>query len=360
MGRRGFSTKKVSFFWGRSFGPVALLVGTLVFGASSVPDVQAGPNGRKSQTPPPTSQPIFSNQTSALTPSPAVSSFPILEVAPTISSLVKDSVLGRALRDREVMTHADLQGFKKGMEKFSDIKPVLLPEPRKKGFFTGSGAQAGSPPSLEGYDFYVLVLVKAPLERTRQVLTHYQVYSELVPYVSRTEYFPASKILHVEGGIWKYRINSRIRFEERAPGWIRYRIVSGHFRGMVGEILLEPVGENGREGTLVLMHGQSIANRFPPAFVIEQGAQVVFGFTANRIRSYIESGQLAPAVTDASALPPECLKIAEARGDADDQQTELPAQCAARLKEPSPVPQNSRSGGTNYENPELPKPRKRL
>jgi hypothetical protein len=283
----------------------------------------------------------------------------IHEVAPRISSLVHPKVLTRALQEREVMTHADLQGFKKGMEKFPDIKPVLLPELQKKRFFSRGQAQAGTETALEGYDYYVLVLVKASLERTRQVLTNYQVYSELVPYVSRTEYFPASKILHVEGGIWRYRINSRLRFEERTPGWIRYRIVSGHFRGMVGEILLEPVGENGREGTLVLMHGQSVANRFPPAFVIEQGAQVVFGFTANRIRSYIESGKSAPEVTDETSLPAECLQAPQEE-NREERLAELSPQCAARLKDSSSPHSETRSGGTKHEDTELPKPRKRL
>ena len=206
---------------------------------------------------------------------------------------------------REVMTHADLQDFEIGTEMFPGIKPVILPEPLKKGWFAGKSAKATprkESVEFEAYDFYVGVLVKAGLKRTREVLTNYKVYSELVPYVSRTQYFPASKTLHIEGGIWRYRINSRVRFEERGEGWIRFKIISGHFRGMVGEILLEPVGEGGRDGTLVFMRGQSIANRFPPAFVIEQGAQVVFGFTANRIRSYIESGKVPPPVEELPAM----------------------------------------------------------
>jgi len=238
-------------------------------------------------------------------PAPAPKASPSYGPAPLISSLARSEVLARVLGQREVMTHADLQDFEKGTEMFPGIRPVLLPTPPGKSWLGGTGAKAA--PSreevpLEAYDFYVGVLVKAGLKRTREVLTNYKVYSELVPYVSRTQYFPVTKTLQIEGGIWRYRINSRVRFEERGEGWIRFKIISGHFRGMVGEILLEPVGEEGRDGMLVFMRGQSIANRFPPAFVIEQGAQVVFGFTANRIRSYIESGKVPPPAEDSSPV----------------------------------------------------------
>jgi hypothetical protein len=236
------------------------------------------------------------------------------------------------------MTHADLQGFKPGMEFYPEIRPVVLPVPVKSGLFGGtSKLVVPKAPEFEVYDFYVAVLVKASLKRTREVLTHYKVYADLVPYISRVEYFRASKTLHVEGGIWRYRINSRVRFDERGDGWIRFRIASGHFRGMEGEILLEPVGDQGAEGTLVFMRGQSIANRFPPAFVIEQGAQVVFGLTANRIRSYIESGRIPPPLED---LPSQPVNPAQ-------EQT------------PSPVPGEKISGAPSHD-PELPQPRRRF
>lgn len=270
-----------------------------------------------------------------------------------VSGLARAEVLERVVKDREVMTHADLQDYRAGSEFFPDIKKVVLPEPRTTGGFLGKSQAAAKkePPRFESYDFYVAVLVKASLKRTREVLTNYQVYSELVPYISRAEFFPASKMLHVEGGIWKYRINSRIRFEERGERWIRYRIVSGHFRGMLGEIVLEPLGDGGKDGTLVFMYGQSIANRFPPAFVIEQGAQVVFGFTANRIRTFIESGKVAPDVTGATELPVNCLKAHE--------ESEQPPECASQVKKASPI-DVPRSGGTKDHDSEIPVPRRRF
>ena len=142
----------------------------------------------------------------ALTPS----SGPRLQQAespPDISSLLKPEVLRRMLEKREVMTFADL----------SDV-PISETPPRKK-----------SLRPLREYRYYTGVLVKAPLQVTRSVIRDYQVYTELVPYIDRAEIISDSGDLALEGGIWKYRIRSRIKFEEVGERWIRFQIIQGHF-----------------------------------------------------------------------------------------------------------------------------------
>jgi hypothetical protein len=82
-----------------------------------------------------------------------------------------------------------------------------------------------------------------------------------------------------------------VRFEEMSPEWIRYRIVDGHFEGLEGDIYFESVPER---GTAVYFHGAKMGKDWPPAFVIETGAEIVFGFTAKRMRSYVEEQKKAP------------------------------------------------------------------
>lgn len=175
---------------------------------------------------------------------PAASSVPV----PAIAEFVKAARLRSAIEEREIVTNADLEDGKR-------------------------------------YSYYTAMLVNAGLARTREVLTDYRLYAEMVPYVDRALYNAKTGILDLEGGIWKFRLASSIRFEEKSDRWIQYRIVAGHFAGLTGDILFESRGE---KGTLVMMRGALEAEQWPPAFVIEQGAQIVFGFTAKRMRSYLE------------------------------------------------------------------------
>jgi hypothetical protein len=175
--------------------------------------------------------------------------------APEIKALLKPVVHKRALEEREVMASASLDGV------------------------PGSD-------SLKRYSFYTVVLIRSGLAPTRAVLTDYKIYKEIISYIDRADFDPATQTLHVEGGIWKFRLASWVRFEERSERWIRYKIVRGHFAGLEGDMLFEPAGE---KGTLVLMRGEQTGTSWPPAFVLERGAEIVFGFTAGRMRSYVES-----------------------------------------------------------------------
>jgi hypothetical protein len=93
--------------------------------------------------------------------------------------------------------------------------------------------------------------------------------------------------LELKGGIWKWKLSSILRFEEKGDRWIHFQIVGGHFTGMTGDIFFEP--QTGTPDTLVYMRGNQFGSHWPPAFILEQGAQIVFEFTAKRMRSYLES-----------------------------------------------------------------------
>jgi hypothetical protein len=130
------------------------------------------------------------------------------------------------------------------------------------------------------------MLVKTSVAQAKSILMNYKLYSEMIPYVDRAEYSAKTQILDLEGGIWNYRVQSQVLFENTAEQWIHYRIVGGSFSGLAGDIYFESLGE---KGTTVYLKGEQLGKKWPPQFVIEKGAEIVFGYTAKRMRSYIES-----------------------------------------------------------------------
>ncbi|MGK5083907.1 hypothetical protein WDW37_11450 [Bdellovibrionota bacterium FG-1] len=177
-------------------------------------------------------------------------------MAPAISGLLKSSLLKRVVSDREILTNAHLDDRR--------------------------------------YSYYVAMLVHSSLARTRKILTHYPLYSKLISYVDRADYSPGTHILDVEGGVWMFRMRSWVRFEERGLGWIHYKVVGGrYFVGLEGNIYFESGPE---KGTLVYFDGAQQGDHWPPRVVIERGAEIVFGFTARRMRNYLESNEDAPPV----------------------------------------------------------------
>jgi hypothetical protein len=194
----------------------------------------------------------------------------------TIASKIKPALYQKMLKDREVLKHASLD-------------PV-----EERNAPTGA-------PALREYSFYAAMAVHADLPRTRRILTNYSLYSKIIPYVDKTVYSPITRVLEIEGGIWKWRLRSFIRFDEKSDAWIHYRFVGGHFTGLEGEMLFEPSPD--ARGTVVYMTGALRGRNWPPKLVIEQGAQIVFGFTAGRMRKYVESQEDQAHDGTSSQLP---------------------------------------------------------
>jgi len=187
---------------------------------------------------------------------------PIPSQPPAIAALLKPVVYKRMIDEREVMTSADLE----------DVPSVSGKTEKTAG--------------LRDYRFYASMWVNASPAATRKVLTDYQAYAQVIPYIDQVHYSEVTKVLQIVGGIWKFKLVSSVQFEERSDRWIRYRIIAGHFKGLEGDILFEPAEE---KGTAVLFRGDLRGSQWPPAFVLERGAEIVFGFTAQRMRTLIES-----------------------------------------------------------------------
>ena len=170
--------------------------------------------------------------------------------APQIQSLLKPEVFQRVVQAHEIMDHASLEGQK--------------------------------------YTYYAAMVVRASVKQTRAVLTDYALYSKMISYIDKAQYDPATHILELSGGIFGWKLRSWVHFEEVSDHWIRYKIIRGNFSGMGGDILFERQGQPGRpDETLVYLGGGLTAPNWPPKLIIERGAEIVFGFTAKRMRSYI-------------------------------------------------------------------------
>lgn len=195
---------------------------------------------------------------------------PVPQTAPSIPSLLKPEALRRILEDREIISNASLD----------DIP--------------------GDQNELRKYSYYASMLVHSSLSRTRELLTDYRAYARMVPYIDRADFVRPPDLIEIVGGIWKFKLRSRVLFEDRGRNWIHYRIVGGHFSGLEGDLLFESRGE---KGTLVYMSGTELGYDWPPKFVITKGAEIVFAFTAKRMRSYVEdqSSNKAEEKTDVPA-----------------------------------------------------------
>lgn len=165
--------------------------------------------------------------------------------APKIESLLKPEVLKRVKAEREVRTYAKLEN--------------------------------------ERYHFYAAMSVRSSIATARETLTTYSLYQEMVPFVSRSE--KQGDLMRIEGGIFGWKLASSVRIETVNPQWLRYRIVEGHLRGLSGRVLFERSGE--RE-TVVYFDGELTGKNWPPTVVMERGAEIVFGLTADRMRNLIE------------------------------------------------------------------------
>lgn len=143
-------------------------------------------------------------------------------------------------------------------------------------------------PALKNYTIYAAMLVHQSLAETRRTLTDYPLYSQMISYVDRTAYSPITHILQLEGGIWKFKLQSAVLMQEKGERQIAFRIIEGHFKGMTGNIYFERFDE---KSTLVYLGGSLLGRHWPPTFVIERGAEVVFGFTGRKMRTCIETGK---------------------------------------------------------------------
>ena len=200
---------------------------------------------------------------SALLFLPFIFLVPVASAQPKIETLLKAKTLKKVLEQKDVVTHAVLDSV--GEEKKS-------------------------------YSFYSVMVIGARAALVKQALTDYDVYEKLIPFVEVSNYNLQTRQLHLIGGIWGFQMNSHIEFKEKNDRWITFTFVEGHFKSMTGEIIMQPILNRPRDETLVFLRGQMTGPKdvWPPAFIVEQGAEVVLSYTGKKMRSQIEQMKIKP------------------------------------------------------------------
>ena len=143
------------------------------------------------------------------------------------------------------------------------------------------------------YHFAVSLLAPASPALSRETMTDYEAYDQVVPFVQEATYNPRTRILNLKGGIWGFHLNSHILFTPKTENWIEFDVVYGHFKGMRGELIFEPHGE---KGTWVYLGGEHTASEWPPTFILEKGGEVALSMTARKLRSLLIERKSAPTL----------------------------------------------------------------
>ena len=175
------------------------------------------------------------------------------------SALVTPAILKSVKDEREIYTSAKLTDEK------SDDKNQKL--------------------KLQHYRLVTVMQASASVDQVKRVLEDYAQYEKLIPYVSKSEFNAKEHTLKIEGGIWGFRMSSVLKFDPPEDLRQKFVVIAGHFQGMVGTLSYESAAER---GSLVSLEEDSVGTHFPPRFIIEEGAKIIFSFAGKKMRARIE------------------------------------------------------------------------
>lgn len=180
------------------------------------------------------------------------------------------------------ITHADEMPFWKGKEKvykriveqreiIVSVKESKLEGAKKELVMQGAGHAS------------------APQEFTYQEATKYENFPKISSYIREIKYTPEKKQLFMHSVAYGYHARMLLQLDYKSTATkktISYKIISGVFTGMSGELGFEDVG---RRKTEISMTGLYPFEKLPvPAFFAEFGLEVILQKMASRMRAYVE------------------------------------------------------------------------
>ncbi|MBL7715707.1 MAG: hypothetical protein JNL01_09590 [Bdellovibrionales bacterium] len=167
------------------------------------------------------------------------------------SPLQSPEIKKRIIEDREIMTQAKLDG--------------------------------------DDYSFYAGMQVNASPTTALDRLTDYPAYQKMSRFVTRSEKLPNGWV-RIEGGVFGFRLESSVQVDRKveASGIERldYVIREGGLLGLRGQVRVEALP---KKGSWIVFDGKLRGKNWPPAFVMERGAEMVFGFAARFMRKSMET-----------------------------------------------------------------------
>lgn len=128
-----------------------------------------------------------------------------------------------------------------------------------------------------------------PLQFTYETAKKFEDIPKMTNYVREVKYTPSTRQLFMHSEAFGYHARMTFQFdfkETETKKWIYFKIISGVFTGMEGEISYEDVG---RRKTEVAITSRYSYEKLPvPAFFAEFGLEVVLQKMAARMRAYVE------------------------------------------------------------------------
>jgi hypothetical protein len=142
------------------------------------------------------------------------------------------------------------------------------------------------------------MMVRATPERARKILTNFGLFKEWLPlFVKRSDYDAKKKWLDLEGGVLNLVLKSGIRFKEVSPELTTFKVETGSFQGLEGEVHFWkiPVHPQIREGgSLVWFDVKHRGKLEVSSWLLKRAAEAVFDFTAPKMRAYTEDQDFEP------------------------------------------------------------------
>ena len=171
----------------------------------------------------------------------------------------------------------------------SEIRALLKPEVYRKvtqGTDVISHARLGKAGAdgMREYRFYAVMKARATPKDTSRRIQKFEGYPRWISYVDKADWKPESHTLQLEGGIWDFKLRSQVKIGNPRPHEMTYQVIGGHLMGLKGRVLFEAV--NDRE-SLIYLSGERRAAEWPPAFVMERGAEMVLSFAGRKLRGSV-------------------------------------------------------------------------
>lgn len=141
----------------------------------------------------------------------------------------------------------------------------------------------------EKYSFWAAMQVNTSPKVAVDRLTDYPSYRQMSRFVTRAEILPNGWV-RIEGGVFGFRLESSVDVRRKTEGpdteKLEYVIREGSLIGLKGSVRVEALP---KKGSWIFFDGELRGKNWPPAFVMERGAEMVFGFAAQFMRKSMET-----------------------------------------------------------------------
>lgn len=131
--------------------------------------------------------------------------------------------------------------------------------------------------------------ISAPEDFTYKQILKFNEYSQILPYLIESSHDPRTQNIFFHGAFLGYHLRSTVHVapETTLTGHlIKFRVISGHFTGMYGQILLEDLSLDATEISMEAQYEGAILHL--PNFLLSWGVELAGKKAASVMREFIE------------------------------------------------------------------------